>query len=37
MQPIKGDVGVGAAEGDTLALRSKDGVIEVFLGSSEGA
>ena len=37
MQLIEGDIGVGAAEGDALALRGEDGVVEVFLGGSEGA
>lgn len=37
MQFIKGHVGIGAAERDAMALGCKDGVIEVFLSSGEGA
>lgn len=36
MQIIKGDVGVGAAERDAMALRGEDGVVKVFLSRSEG-
>ena len=37
MQSVQGDVGVGAAEGDALALGGENGVIEVSLGRCEGA
>ena len=37
MQLIQGDIGVGAAKGDAMALCSEDGVIEIFLRRSEGA
>ena len=37
VQLVQGDVGVGAAEGDAVALGCEDGVVEVFLGGCEGA
>lgn len=37
MQLIKGDVGVGAAEGNAMALGCEDGVVEIFLSRCEGA
>ena len=37
MQFVKGDVGVGTAEGDALALGGENGVIKVSLGRCEGA
>ena len=37
MQLVKGDVGVSATEGDAMALRCEDGVVEVFLGRCEDA
>ena len=37
VQSVEGDVGVGAAEGDALALGDEDGVVKVSLGGCEGA
>ena len=37
MQLIKGDIGIGAAEGDAMALRSEHGIVEVFLSRIESA
>ena len=37
MQLIKGDIGVGAAEGDAVALRGEHSVIEIFLSRIESA
>ena len=37
MQSVEGDVGVGAAERDALALGGENGVVKVSLGGCEGA
>ena len=37
MQLIKGEVGVGATEGDAMALRGEYGVVKIFLSRVEGA
>lgn len=37
MQLIKGDIGIGAAEGDTMALRGEHGVVEVSLSRIKSA
>ena len=37
VQLVKGEVGVGAAEGDAMALRREDGVVEVLLSRCESA
>lgn len=37
MQFIEGEVGVGAAMGDAIALRCEDGIIEVLLSRTKGA
>ena len=36
VQLVEGEVGVGAAEGNAMALRREDGVVKVLLGRCEG-
>ena len=36
MQLVKGEIGVGAAEGDAIALRREDGVVKILLSRCEG-
>ena len=36
VQLVEGEVGVGAAEGDAMALRCEDGVVKVLLSRCKG-